>query len=304
MLPKLAVPLAVVCHDAGAANLVFAWLREMARAGADISQWRMCLDGPALKLWQLEPITGVHLYTCLKDALDGACTLLSGTGWSSSLEHTARTFAAQRGVRSIAAIDHWVNYLSRFERKGQLCLPGEIWVGDEFALAEARRTLPEVSVRQMPNLYLAECTSLILPISAQNELLYVLEPIRANWAGPEGGEFAALDFFAKHIDSIAQGEAMSVRLRPHPSDESGKYDAWITAHPQVFAILDDSPTLCEAIGRSRVVCGAETFAMVVALKAGRRVWSTLPPHAHYCRLPHTGILHLREVVDASVGNVK
>lgn len=300
-LPRLDAPLAVVCHDAGAANLVFAWLRAMARQGAEASAWRLCLDGPALRMWQQTPLAGARLAADPAAALDGASTLLSGTGWAALIEHEARVFAAQRGVRSIAAIDHWVNYRARFERDGEICLPDEVWVGDEFALAEAQRALPGVPVRQLPNLYLAECAAAIAPLAAQRDLLYVLEPIRAEWADARGGEFAALDLFARHCARIAEGEALTVRLRPHPSDAPGKYDEWIAAHPDLAATLDDSATLAEAIGRARVVCGAETFAMVVALVAGRRVWSTLPPQAHRCRLPQAGILHLREFADGAAG---
>src|SRR5450830_372042 len=226
-LPHLDVPLAVVCHDAGAANLVFAWLRAIARSGADTNKWRLCLDGPAARLWRQSPIPGASVSDDLAGVLDGAHTLLSGTGWASRLEHEARVLAAQRGVRSIAAIDHWVNYRARFERGGETCLPDEIWVGDEFALAEVRRALPSVPARQLPNLYLAECAEVIAPLASQSELLYVLEPIRADWAGAQGGEFAALDFFARHYKYVVAGEPLAVRLRPHPSDAPGKYDAWI-----------------------------------------------------------------------------
>ena len=297
-IPRLAEPLAVVCHDAGAANMVFAWLRSMAAAGADPSQWRLFLEGPSLRLWQHAPVTGARLVVSMAQALEGARTVLSGTGWASHLEHTARVHAAQRGIHSIATIDHWVNYNARFERDGEICLPDEAWVGDEFALAEARLTLPSVKVSQWPNLYLAECVAAIPPLTNQRELLYVLEPVRAEWAGPEGGEFSALEFFARHFRRVIDDETRAVCLRPHPSDAPGKYDAWISAHPELDARLDDSPTLAEALGKARIVCGAETFAMVVALAAGRRVWSTLPPHGHRCRLPQPGITHLRDLCGA------
>ena len=300
-LPRLDAPLAVVCHDAGAANLIFSWLRAMARAHTETGAWRLCLAGPALRLWQQAPLAGARLVADPAAALTGARTLLSGTGWASTLEHVARESAAQRGIRSIAAIDHWVNYAARFEQAGETCLPDEVWVGDEFALAEARRALPGVPARQLPNLYLAESAAAIAPLAAQRELLYVLEPIRAGWSGAQCGEFVALDFFARHYARIAAGDSLTLRLRPHPSDAPGKYNAWIAAHPELGATLDDSSTLAEAIGRARVVCGAETFAMVVALTAGRRVWATLPPQAHRCRLPQSGILHLRDFADLTAG---
>ncbi len=299
-LPHFDTPLAVVCHDAGAANIVFAWLRAMARAGAEPSDWRLCLAGPALHLWLQAPLFEAHIVTEPEAAMMGALTLLSGTGWASSLEHQARILAAERGIRSIAAIDHWVNYGARFEHGGKACLPDEIWVADEFALAEVNRVLPGVAARLLPNFYLAETVAAIEPLVAQRQLLYVLEPIRVDWGDTQPGEFVALDFFARHYARIAAGNSLAVRLRPHPSDCLGKYDAWLASHSELSAKIDDSPTLADAIGRASIVCGAETFAMVVALAAGRPVWSTLPPHAHRCRLPHSGIAHLRDLLDSPV----
>jgi hypothetical protein len=299
-LPNLDTPLVLVCHDAGAANIIFAWLSAMAREGAEPSSWRLCLAGPALRLWQQAPLFDAPIVAEPEMAMIGARTLLSGTGWASSLEHEARILAAEQGVRSIAAIDHWVNYAARFERGGKICLPDEIWVSDEFALAEVSRALPCVSARLLPNFYLAETVAAIEPLVAQRLLLYVLEPIRVDWGDPQRGEFAALDYFACHYARIAAGSLLAVRLRPHPSDCPGKYDAWIADHYELGAKIDDSPTLAAAISRASVVCGAETFAMVVALAAGRRVWSTLPPHAHRCRLPQPGIVHLRDLVSSSI----
>ncbi|NBS75849.1 MAG: hypothetical protein EBS66_20535, partial [Betaproteobacteria bacterium] len=54
---SLRSPVSVVCHDAGAANLVLAWLREWAEAGLfDKHEFKLLLQGPAKKAWQLEPV--------------------------------------------------------------------------------------------------------------------------------------------------------------------------------------------------------------------------------------------------------
>lgn len=294
--------LVVACHDAGAANLVFAWLRAAAASGeVSPQQWRMVLDGPALRLWQDEPVPGAVLVADLEDALRAADTLFSGTGWGSSLEHRARVLARERGIASIAAIDHWVNYRERFIRDGSSVLPDRIWVADRYAYAEASRCFPDMPVDEMPNLYLQSVVTAITPLYEQRELLYVLEPVRATWAEEGTGVFQALDFFALHVGRIVDDTAAVLRLRPHPSDPAGKYDAWIAAHPDLRAVLDDSRSLAASISRARWVFGAETFAMVVALAAGRQVVSTLPPHGHRCRLPHEQIIHLRDLISAREG---
>ncbi len=284
--------LAVVCHDAGAANIIFEWMRALRGR-----RFRVLVQGPALSLWTRRPVPDAVLCDTLTDALDGVDAVLSGTGWASELEHEARVAAQASGLRSLAVIDHWVNYAARFERTGLTVLPDCILVTDAHAASLAARTFPGHPITEYPNLYLEQTVRLIPPVSpADNDILYVLEPIRASWVIGQAGEFHALDFFAEHLHFVVREGSSRVRLRPHPSDAVGKYDLWISTHPDVPCELDQSPSLEDAIGRARWVVGAETFAMVVGLAAGRKVLSTLPPWAHRCRLPHPEIMHLRDLI--------
>ncbi len=295
MLLELPSPLAVVCHDAGAANHVQAWLQ----ADGDGTDCRVLVDGPAAQLWRQRHPPG-RLVASTDEALDGAATLLSGTGWASDLEHDARRMARERGIRSIAVIDHWVNYAMRFERQGRNVLPDEIWVTDPDAADEARRCFPGVVVREQPNLYLQAQVAGIAPVAqAGPDLLVVLEPARSHWGRDTAGsgEFQALDYLGANLPALGLPGGAAVRLRPHPSDPPGKYDAWIAGHRGIGARLDESASLAEAISHCASVAGCESYALVVALAAGRRVVCTLPPWAPACRLPHAGLIHLSQLAD-------
>lgn len=301
MNAALEAPLAVVAHDAGAANQLFAWLEHAVAAPP-----ALCLAGPALTLWRQQ--FGEPAQTSLADALADARTVLSGTGWASSLEHEARRLARQLGARSIAVIDHWTNYRERFIRDGEEILPDEIWVGDEYAKQLAEATFPGTRVVQRPDAYLAAQVSQIGPIRTGGgaRLLYVLEPIRQAWGElAVAGEFAALDFFIDNLACLELGEAVQIRLRPHPSDAPGKYASWMQRQGDSRIALDDAPTLAAALTWSNVVAGCQTYAMVVALHAGRRVISSIPPWAPQCVLPHREIMKLSVLSHGTVdaGNV-
>lgn len=288
MLRELPAPLAVVCHDAGAANHVFAWL------AAEAVTCRALVAGPAADLWA-QRFPGRASCASLDEALDGAATVLSGSGWGSELEHAARLGAHARGIGSIAVVDHWVNYAPRFERNGQRVLPDEVWVTDEHALAQARRCFPGLTLRQQPNLYLDEACRDIAPVEQSGpDLLVVMEPARSDWGRGRAGEFQALDHLVAHLSELALPSGARLRLRPHPSDSPGKYEAWIGAQPAGLALLDDAPTLFDAICGCASVAGCESYAMVVALASRRRVVCMLPPWAPACRLPHAGIARLGE----------
>jgi hypothetical protein len=281
---KITCPTAVVCHDAGATNLILGWLQ----AGI-CSDVRAFMQGPAVNLWS-STFPNQHQCNSLEDALSGAQILISGTGWASSLEHQARKLAHDRGIRSVAVLDHWVNYPERFEREGEVQLPSEIWVADTYALDVAQKILPDIPVYQLENLYLKTQVTHINPAPCTDTILVVLEPVRNTWGHDREGEFQALDYFFDSLDSLWPN-VKQVLLRPHPSESSSKYKSWLGRYS--IARMDTSGDVATAISRADVVVGVESFALVIALSAGRPVYSTLPPWAPALRLPHTGIQQIR-----------
>jgi hypothetical protein len=290
-------PTVVVCHDAGAANLI---LEEMRATPAEHA-WRAVFEGPSVRLWAAAGSPGSRLWD-LEEAIESGATVLSGTGWASNLEHEARKRAREARLPSIAVVDHWVNYTSRFEREGQVILPDEIWVVDEYASRLAWEAFPSVTVRVRANLYLHRQVAAVRSMgpSRTGRVLFLSEPVRYAWPGlAQPGELEALDYLVSHLDLLGLQGPPQLRLRPHPSDPPGKYDEWIARNPNLDLELDCSGSLSQAIAEAEWVAGCETAALAVALAADRRVVSTLPPNAPRCRLPHTNLLHLRHMVESN-----
>jgi hypothetical protein len=283
--------IAVVAHDAGAANVVISALLKTGRV-----DWRAHMQGPAEKLWKLAfpeiPLCGTQ-----ENAILGADLLITGTGWETDIEHNARKLAQSYRVKSITVIDHWVNYKERFVRDGELVLPDEFWVTDEYAMEIALFTFPGRPILQIPNYYMEKQLRDIAQVKGSNrsELLYVLEPLRTNWERGIPGEFQALDYFISCLPELHLPTDVVIRLRPHPSEPNGKYSYWINQNPHINIELDTSICIAESLGRAKWVAGCESFALVLALYAGRTVYCTLPPWAPICRLPHSGLIQLREL---------
>ena len=284
--PLLQQPLAVVCHDAGAANVILPWLDDRSL------QLRAVMRGPALGLWQ-QRFGERQLVDTPQQALQGAAFVLTGTGWASSLEHDTRRLARLHGTPSAALLDHWVNYPQRFERDGLVCWPDAFWVTDDDAAGLAACSFPGTVVQKFDNLYMAEQVRQVGAPPADGDVLVVMEPMRSEWGRGVAGEWQALDFFMQQRAAAGVPADTPVRLRPHPSDPPGKYTHWLSAHPGV--LLDASSSLAQALAPARWVVGCESYALVVALATARTVWSSLPPWAPACRLPQAGLLHLRHL---------
>ncbi len=277
---------AIVCHDAGATNLIAHWAPTLHMPVVAF------LQGPAEIIWQH---TAPQIPTCssLAEAVYGASLLLTGTGWASDLEHNARTLAKARGIHSIAVVDHWVNYKQRFSRHGITCLPDEIWVADTWARTIAEKEFPYITVRELENVYLQDQLSRVEPPPNTGTLLYILEPTRNDWSRSIAGEFQALDYLLSHLDLLTHHGIRRIILRPHPSDPNGKYSHYVSTDPRIE--FDQSVDMSAAINQADVVVGVESFALTLALEAGRSVYSSLPPWAPELRLPHEGIKQIRRL---------
>lgn len=278
-------PVAVVAHDAGAANHILAWISTS--PNCDV---RAYLAGPAKRLW-LARFPDRPLELDLDQAIATARSLLSGTGWASDLEHRARIKARDRGIISVAVLDHWVNYRSRFILDGGEVLPDRIWVVDGEARNLAVAAIPGVPVDLRANTYLEEQVTAAGSVPVDGDLLFLSEPARSSWGGCKPGEFQALDFLLAHVGGPVLPSGLPIRLRPHPSDAAGKYDAWLAEHPAVT--VDASSDVASALKGARLVAGMNSAALQIALASGRTTICALPPNAPACALPLHGLVHLR-----------
>jgi hypothetical protein len=295
MTPALPSPLAVVLHDAGAARLILPWL------DVDQGVLRACVEGPARALWQQRFGTR-GLVSTVEAALDGAVCLLSGTSAHANLEYGARLDAAALGLHSVAVIDHWVDYAARFQRDGHRVLPTEIWVCDAEAYALAQATFNGHDIRLQPNLYLRQQIERLSACGDPRRYQTVLllpEPVGAAWGGETSGEEQALDFLVDHAHRLGLRPPLSLRLRPHDQDPSGRWDDWVRRQQEQHqVVIETSPTVPDAIDRVAWVAGLESVDLVLAQAAGRRVVCLQPPGAPRARLPQRGLIHLRDLVTA------
>jgi hypothetical protein len=294
-------PIAVVCHDAGAANLICAWINHWNKLGLlENKHIRFLIKGPFENEWKKSfKFQGAAFYSDsdYNSLFIGVNSVLTGTGWSSSLEHDVRKYAKLFKIPCIAVIDHWVNYKERFERNSEIVLPDEIWVSDQYANEIANYQFPGIPIISLPNIYLSELIQNIQSIPEKCQtLLYLTEPLRTNWGRRTEGEFQALDYFVENKKIIIGNEPMDFVMRLHPSENIDKYSQWMKENSDINPKIDVHEDLKNSISNAKWVVGAETFALVVALAAKRSVWSSLPPWGNHCRLPQTSIKKIKDFV--------
>ena len=104
-------------------------------------------------------------------------------------------------------------------------------------------------------------------------------------------EFEALDAYLTYLNNTSN--KVAVIVRPHPAEPSSKYTAVIQKHQNALSIAESSGrTLAEDCAWADWVVGCDTLAMVIAVHAGRRVFSCIPKGGRQLSLPYPEIIQL------------
>ncbi|WP_136975618.1 hypothetical protein [Synechococcus sp. GEYO] len=300
--------IAVVAHDAGAARLLFSWLKEFE------DELVFCVDGPAKKILDSQRFSYCQEHN-LEKCIANSEIVISGTGWASNLEFESRLLAKKYRIRSIAVIDHWVEYSKRFERNSITVLPDEIWVSDEVAFNLASKKFPKAIIHQLPNEWMEELKIQVTQwrkgeatnrrAITTSRLLYLSEPIRDRTTGePNGEELNALDYWLQCLPKLIEKGVIKCEekkpelfLRLHPSEKQHKYDDWINKNKADWEVsIVNHQDLAESLAKCDVAFGCETQALVAAVACEIPVFSTVLPLNLPCRLPHKEIKVIAEMI--------
>lgn len=295
--------LGVVAHDAGGAEILASYVKQ---EGLDCI---FVLTGPAKNIFgkRLGSIETVNLQT----AISQCDCLLTGTGWQTDFEWQAIHQGKDAGKHTITFLDHWVNYKSRFVRNGTECLPDEIWVGDEHAMALAESTFPDAVIQLVENPYFKLFKKEVdrldslkgkRPDNIRN-VLFVSENIHREHFHQND----AIRFFMSNLDKL-ESRIGRVLIRPHPSESGDKY-CWVQEEygPGVIeakVVLSDGSSLASEMAESDIVVGCSSMAMVMGILAHRRVISCIPDNEILLTLPFDEIELLSDIIKCSNRDVQ
>ena len=300
----------LVCNDAGAATLLAYWCIQ------ERNDFVCAIYGPAQKIFSQKDFrfTDEPIKSLLTKRKYNK--IVTGTGWMTDIEKTAIKYAVTNNIYCISAIDHWVNYKERFILNGKHYHPNEIWVGDQYALNIANKIFDKsIKVVRKNSPLQWKVDNLVKYKSSKNEnsylkqdkrILLVMEPIRKQWANRKTiykPEIESLIWFRNNLEKIITllkvENQISIFLRPHPSEESGKYAGFIEEWGECSNTklrVSRTEDVFDDIYDSDIVLGCETQALVIALMMKKQVGSILPPWSPRCSLPHSGIIHLGRLI--------
>lgn len=284
------VPTAVVCHDAGGAEIV-------ARIARDALRFPLVYAaGPAFQVFKRVMGNGLPIRSDLVQVIASAAQVITGTGWQSDVERRAMAIALTTGVPVAAVLDHWVNYTERFLFEETLLMPTQIWVGDETARDLAESAFPTTPIKAFRNPCFREFREAVLArreqpgVLCSSDALFigdnVTEFAQAITGSPLGfgfTQFDALRFVINQCQSI-DSRLDRIVIRPHPSESLEGYLSVNSLKGVALAPSENS--LVDDVAGVGVAFGLYSMALYLASQAGVRSITCLPEHAHgYESLP-------------------
>ena len=291
--------IAVVCNDAGSAEIISSWLI------LQNEEYVLVLDGPALGIFTRK-ISNIKTHS-LDDALKQADWLITGTSIFSSLELDAIAKSKEMNLKSVTFLDHWANYLQRFIKDNKQLLPDELWAGDTYAYEMAKSIFPDTKVILENNAYFKSIKTASNILKKQNMynkkseyILYLCSPVAAHAKLVHGDEkywgydeHDRIKYFMLNLHKL-NAASKKVVLRLHPSEKVRKYN-WVLDEFGPFVSMSDNKTLLEQILESEVVVGSNSMGLAIAIIAGKRAVSSLAPDDAKCTIPMKELEHLSSI---------
>ncbi len=273
-------PTAVICHDAGGAEIISRHVRDF------FPNHLISAHGPAAAVFA--KVLGDTATTSAEAAIRASTQVIVGTGWQTNIESDALRAALSLGRPTVAVLDHWTDYESRFRRLDQTVLPDEIWVTDSHAKSLAEIAFPTTQIRLITNQYVAEFVATVArerPSDPIGTLLFLSENVTGFAQRTTGDDLAlgftqynALDYVLANVETI-DSRIDKVVVRPHPSEACEPYARYIQDGTVCISLSKDD--LATDIARAQVVVGLGTMAMYLASECGVRTLDCMPPGARW-----------------------
>ena len=284
----------VIAHDAGGAEIIAAYVKAHKE-----KKFSCYVQGPAVTIFRREHIefkrimNSEHAVKQVIEVHGDVEYVLLGTGWMTRIEARALAMAKKKGMKTVCYLESWVNYRERFgyPAKGwRRCLPDEIWVGDEYALALAEKYFSSYSrVRFVPNQYFKNIKKRAILMRKQlpkpQGVLFLSDAV----VGVE----QVLEEFLQVL--LGQKIIPKVILGLHPADARTRYDAVIKKYePKIDIRKTREKDLVRNLLSVETVIGAETVALVSAFLVGKRS-ICVKKEGKVRRLPFREIIYVSDI---------
>lgn len=272
-----------VFHDAGSANLGISYLKQK-----KINAQYYC-KGPALKILNREFDKSIK-NTDLNKLIEHSDVVITGTSRKNNIELQTRKIIKNKKKINVTIIDHWTGYLKGFKYGKGSIFPNYLYVFNKKSYELAKKIFPKkIKICKKTNYFEKKIVSNIKKnLRNSNNLLYVLEPFDNHF------EFLALKRFKNFLEK-SNDIRVNLKFKLHPSEKKEKYSKWLKRNYKIKYELVNDQDIAKSLTWANYVVGLESYMLVLAMKAKKKVFTILPFKKKKFRLPFKKIKNLSKM---------
>lgn len=247
-----------LCHDPGGYDVLSPVVKFFEHSKVVFQFY--CV-GPAAKLAEANGCRESDARMNIEYALNnqGVAVLVTGTSWGNSLELEMIDLCKAHHVRTIAVLDYWSNYRSRFLFNGRLIYPDDFVVMDKLAQKEAiSEGVPNEIIRVLGHPGLARFIK-------NEKVLLVSQPLSLLHGDSLG--YTEFDFLSDCID-VLKDLNLDFSIKFHPKDGE-----------ELRNIYKDNAiegNLYDVLSAFDTVIGMNSMALLHAYLMGKKIISYQP----------------------------
>lgn len=262
----------VVSHDAGGAQLLSSWCKQN-KINANYS-----LSGPAIKIFYSK--LGKIKNLSYKKSIDLSKILICGTGTASNIQVKAIDYAKKKNKKTIAWLEHWINYKERFYYKKKYFIPDEIWVSDSYAKNEALKFFSNTKVKYKKNPFLFELKKKIkVKRNKESKNIIYLSGLFYNFKKNNKFDKKIINLEKKSLLNFVSNiknfnmKINDIRIRYHPSE---KYFFYRENLKKNKITVSKNTQLIADLNWADLIIGANSMAIYLCKMLNLSVYSSLP----------------------------
>lgn len=249
--------IAIISHDAGAAELLSFWIKNHKK-----NKYLFHIKGPAENVFRKNKVNFKN--KSINKIIKISDFVLTGTSLKSNLEIRALKISRQLSKKSYSFIDHWINYKDRFKRSGKYFLPDVFLASDKYAFKILKRTFKNIEIKIVKNYFLESFKKIKRDKIYKNSILFLSSNNDLNIKKKFISDKEIVEKLIKKIIKIFPSYNNFI-IRPHPTEKKNKYSFLYKKNFKNLKIkIDNYKKIESSLKKARIVIGYDTMGIVVA----------------------------------------
>ena len=202
-----------------------------------------------------------------------------GTGSNPTYISLANKFKKNK-IFTIAILDHWLNFISRFKKKNEKFIPDKIFLTD---LKKTPKDLffKNIKIVKIKNFFIEEKIQEIRKLSKiKYDLLYISDP--ATYIQSKLIRNEIIDDSIKNLLLyVKQFKKLKVLIRPHPNENLSNLKKNIkriflgNKNTKIKINISSEKNISKDIAYSRIITGMQSSGIVLAKKSGKTFFTSM-----------------------------